>query len=182
MIQSNRNERAIRSANIQRIVNQEIDAVRKAWRLTPPEAYYRDPQWLKSAASQASKAGTLPKRSSYESVLSLLGRAGYHKALDHMGVECVDGERHVIFEPYESRCSMDTARRIAAELAILLRCDAWVSMRSWHYPGSTIRITLAKSKMQLTTNCEHDLSVGSSATMTLKIKQPRAPESHHHIV
>ncbi len=81
---------------------------------------------------------------------------------------------------------MDIARRIAAELAILLRCDAWVSMRSWHYPGSTIRITLAKSKMELAPHCEQDLSVGSSVshktsnTMALNLKQTRAPVSHHH--
>ena len=135
MIQSNRNELAIRSANIQRIVNQEIDAVRKAWRLTPPEANYREPLWFKSAATEAANAGRLPKRGYGGSVISQLHGAGYHQALDHMGVVCVDGERHVIFEPYESSCSMDTARRIAAELAILLRCDVWVSMRSWHYPS-----------------------------------------------
>ena len=39
-------------------------------------------------------------------------------------------------------------RRIATELAALLDCDAWVSLRSWHYPGKTIRITLAKSQIQ----------------------------------
>lgn len=185
MIQSNRNERAIRSANIQRIVSQEIDAVRKAWRLTPPEANYREPLWFKSAATEATKAGRLPKRGYGGSVTSQLHAAGYHKALDHIAVVLVDGERHVIFEPYESRCSMDTARRIAAELAILLRCDAWVSMHSWHYPGLTIRITLAPSQIQPATHCEHDLvssgSHNASATMSITSEQPRSPESHHHI-
>jgi hypothetical protein len=32
---------------------------------------------------------------------------------------------------------------MAAEIAILLKCDASVSLCSWHYPGLTIRITLA---------------------------------------
>jgi hypothetical protein len=76
-------------------------------------------------------------------VTQQLRDAGYHDAMDHMGIIRVDGERHVILEPYESRCSMDTARRIASELAMRLGCKAWVSLVSWHYPGSTIRITLA---------------------------------------
>jgi hypothetical protein len=38
---------------------------------------------------------------------------------------------------------MDTARRMASELAAKLQCRAWVSLRSWHVPGATIRITLA---------------------------------------
>ncbi|MDZ4850823.1 MAG: hypothetical protein SGI77_16165 [Pirellulaceae bacterium] len=143
MSERKRNERNNPHVNIQQIVNQEIDAVRKAWRLTPPETDYRDPRWLRSASRQASKAGKLPKRHPCDSVMSQLHQAGYHKAIDHMTVVHVDGERHVILEPYESSCSMDTARRIAAEFANRLGCKAWVSLRSWHYPGSTIRITLA---------------------------------------
>jgi hypothetical protein len=76
-------------------------------------------------------------------VINQLQNAGYGNAIDHYAVVRDDGERHVIFEPYESRCSMDTARRIASELAAKLQCRAWVSLRSWHNPGSTIRITLA---------------------------------------
>ncbi len=142
MSECNRNERTNKPVNIRQIVEREIEAVRKAWKLTPPEPYYRDPRWLKSLASQAARAGKLPKRSSYDLVTQQLHDAGYHKAMDHMGIICVDGERHVILEPYESSCSMDTARRIASELATRLGCRAWASLRSWHYPGSTIRITL----------------------------------------
>gem|GEM_PF-1710444 len=132
-----------KNVNMQQVIEQQIEAVRKAWRLTPPEPYYRDPQWLRSAAGQAAKAGRIPKRAAGELVIYLLSHIGYCKAIDHPAIECVDGERHVIFEPYESTCSMDTARRIAAELSSKLPCRAWVSLRSWHYPGSTIRITLA---------------------------------------
>jgi hypothetical protein len=134
---------SIRAKVVQHIVEQEVEAVRKAWRLVPPEPYYRDPQWLRSASSKAAKSGKLPKRSRWDSVISQLHYAGYDRAFDHIGIVRVDGERHVILEPYESRCSMDTARRIAAELADRLECRAWASLRSWHYPGSTIRITLA---------------------------------------
>lgn len=124
-------------------VRDEIEVVRKAWRLTRPETDYRDPMWLKSAASVAAKAGRLPKRGAYGSVINQLHGAGYHRMIDHVGIIKVDGERHVIFEPYESRCSMDTARRMANELAEKLQCRAWVSLCSWHVPGATIRITLA---------------------------------------
>ena len=127
-----------RSSTIQR----DIEAVRRAWHLTPPEAY-RDPHWLKSAATAAAKAGRLPKRRMYGTVINQLHDAGYHELVDHIGVVKVDGERHVIFEPYESRCKMDTARRMADELATKLQCRAWVSLCSWHVPGATIRITLA---------------------------------------
>lgn len=187
MREASRIRQSNKSLSIAEIVNHEIETVQRAWRLTTPEAGFREPRWFKAAASAAVKAGKLARRGYGGSVISQLHGAGYHKALDHMGVVCVDGERHVIFEPYESRCSMDTARRIAAELAILLRCDAWVSMRSWHYPGSTIRITLAPSQIQPAPHCEHDLLVVSSgshnasATMSLTSEQPRSPESHHHI-
>lgn len=145
-------EQVKRGADINRIVLREIDTVRKAWRLTTPEANYRDPQWLKSAASQAAKAGTFPKRKPYQTVLDLIFYAGYHAAIDHPAVIRIDGERHVILEPYESSCSMDTARRIAAELSTRLGCDAWASLKSWHFPGRTIRITLApKRNKQRTT-------------------------------
>jgi hypothetical protein len=131
------------SSDIQRQINDEIEAVRKAWKLILPELDYRDPKWLKSAATLAAKAGRLPKRGSYDSVISQLQRAGYEQAIDHMAVVRVDGQRHVVFEPYESSCSMNTARRMAKELAAKLNCEAWASLRSWHFPGSTIRITLA---------------------------------------
>jgi hypothetical protein len=181
MREASRIRQSNNSLSIAEIVNHEIETVRRAWRLTSPEAGFREPRWFKAAASAAVKAGKLAKRGYGGSVISQLHAVGYHKALDHMAVVRIDGERHVIFEPYESSCSMDTARRIAAELAILLYCDAWVSLRSWHYPGKTIRITLAKSQMQPTTHCEQDSSVGSSATMQLKHKQTNAPESRHHI-
>jgi hypothetical protein len=32
---------------------------------------------------------------------------------------------------------------MASELAAKLQCRAWVTLRSWHVPGATIRITLA---------------------------------------
>jgi hypothetical protein len=119
----------IRRANAERL-NSEIAAVRKAWRLTPPESNYRDPQWLKSAASVAAKAGLLPKCRRGDLVIDQLRRAGYDRAIDHFAVLRVGGERHVILEPYECTCSMDTARRIAAELADRLACNAWASLYS----------------------------------------------------
>lgn len=128
---------------------QEIEArfnvIRQAWDLVEPDLYDRDPQWLRIAASRAVKAGRLPRRIAGELVIMMLSRAGYGRAIDHPAIERVDGVRRIIFEPYESSCSMDTARRMAAELAILLKCDASVSLCSWHYPGSTIRITLEPS-------------------------------------
>lgn len=185
MKQATRTIQSNKSLSIAEIVNHEIETVQRAWRLTPPEAGFREPRWFKAAASAAVKAGKLAKRGYGGSVISQLHGAGYHQALDHMAVVRVEGERYVILEPYESSCSTDTARRIAKELAALLGCDAWVSLRSWHYPGKTIRITLAKSQMQPTPNCEHDLvSCGphnASATMAIRSEQPRLPESHHHI-
>ena len=152
----------IKHVNMQQVIEQEIEAVRKAWRLTPPEPYHRDPQWLRSAAGQAAKAGRLPKRSAGELVIHLLSHIGYCKAIDHPAIECVDGERQVIFEPYESRCSMDTARRIAKELAAILECDACVSMLSWHYPGSTIRITLAPLRSVATNEIKTEVDCWST--------------------
>ena len=132
-----------------RLRRQEIEArfnvIRQAWDLVEPDLYDRDPQWLRIAASRAVKAGRLPRRIAGELVIMMLSRAGYGRAIDHPAIERVDGVRRIIFEPYESSCSMDTARRMAAELAILLECDASVSLCSWHYPGSTIRITLEPS-------------------------------------
>jgi len=124
---------------------QVFDTVRKAWKLTTPEPYYREPRWLRAAAYAAGKAGRLPALRRWDSVTNQLHGAGYQAALDHIGIVCEQGERYVIFEPYESRCSMDTARRMASELASKLQCRAWVSLRSWHVPGASIRITLAPS-------------------------------------
>jgi hypothetical protein len=124
---------------------QVFDTVRKAWKLTTPEAYYREPRWLRAAAYAAGKAGRLPALRRWDLVTNQLHGAGYQAALDHIGIVCEKGERHVILEPYESRCSIDTARRMASELASKLQCRAWVSLRSWHVPGATIRITLAPS-------------------------------------
>ncbi len=143
--QLNRIEQARRDAILRQEMEDRFNAIRKAWTLVEPDSYDRDPQWLRIAASRAAKAGRLPRRSSGELVVMLLDRAGYNRAIDHPAIERVNGVRRVIFEPYESSCSMDTARRMAAELAIRLECDAWVSLCSWHYPGLTIRITLAPS-------------------------------------
>lgn len=143
MNQMSRIEQARRDAKHLREIEDRFNAIRKAWDLVEPSPYNRDPQWLRIAASRAAKAGRLPRRFAGESVIMMLHNAGYSRAIDHPAIEKVDGVRRVILEPYESSCSMDTARRIAEELAILLECDATVSLCSWHYPGSTIRITLA---------------------------------------
>jgi hypothetical protein len=142
MNQLSRIEQARKDAKLRQEMDDRFNAIRKAWNLVEPDRYDRDPQWLRIAATRASKAGRLPRRIGGELVIMLLGRAGFNLAIDHPAIERVDGIRRVIFEPYESTCSMDNARRIAAELAILLECDASVSLCSWHYPGSTIRITL----------------------------------------
>ncbi|HUP82165.1 MAG TPA: hypothetical protein VM260_26670 [Pirellula sp.] len=99
MRQASRIRQSNKSLNIAEIVNHEIETVQRAWRLTPPEAVFREPRWFKAAASAAVKAGKLAKRGYGGSVISQLHGAGYHKALDHMAVVLVDGERHVIFEP-----------------------------------------------------------------------------------
>ncbi|MCA9195478.1 MAG: hypothetical protein KDB03_27090 [Planctomycetales bacterium] len=134
-----------RSPSLQQEMEDRFNVIRKAWDLVEPSPYSRDPKWFRIAASRAAKAGRLPRHFVGEPVLSLLFNAGYGRAIDHPAIERVDGIRRVILEPYESSCSMDTARRIAAEIAILLECDASVSLCSWHCPGSTIRITLAPS-------------------------------------
>ncbi len=143
MNQISRIEQARRDAKLRREMEDRFNVIRKAWDLVEPDPYDRDPQWLRIAASRAAKAGRIPRRCAGELVIMMLAQAGYGRAIDHPAIESVDGVRRVIFEPYESRCSMDTARRMAAELAILLECDASVSLCSWHYPGLTIRITLA---------------------------------------
>jgi hypothetical protein len=142
MNQISRIEQARKDAKLRQEMDDRFNVIRKAWNLVEPDRYDRDPQWLRIAATRASKAGRLPRRIGGEQVIMLLGRAGYNLAIDHPAIERVDGIRRVIFEPYESTCSMDNARRIAAELAILLECEASASLCSWHYPGSTIRITL----------------------------------------
>jgi hypothetical protein len=136
-------EQARIDARLRQEMEDRLNVIRKAWDLVEPDSYDRDPQWLRIAASRAAKAGRLPRRIGGELVFMMLARAGYGRAIDHPAIERVDGIRKVIFEPYESSCSMDTARRMAAELAIRLECDARVSLCSWHYPGFTIRITLA---------------------------------------
>jgi hypothetical protein len=145
MNQISRIEQARRDAKLRQEMEDRFNIIRKAWNLVEPDPYNRDPKWLRIAASLAAKAGRLPRHFAGEPVLSLLFNAGYGRAIDHPAIERVDGVRRVILEPYESSCSMDTARRIAAEIAILLECDASVSLCSWHCPGSTIRITLAPS-------------------------------------
>ena len=143
MNQISRIEQARRDAKLRQEMEDRFYVIRKAWNLVEPSPYNRDPKWLRIAASRAAKAGRLPRHFAGESVLTMLFDAGYGRAIDHPAIERVDGVRRVILEPYESRCSMDTARRMAAEIAILLKCDASVSLCSWHYPGLTIRITLA---------------------------------------
>lgn len=137
MKQASRTIQTNKSLNVAEIINHEIETVRRAWRLTPPEASYREPRWFKAAASAATKAGRLPKRGYGGSVIGQLHAAGFHQALDHMAVVRVDGERFVILEPYECSCSMDTARRIAKELAALLGCDAWVRVTESHRDRTT---------------------------------------------
>ncbi len=143
MNQISRIEKARRDAKLRQEMEDRFNVIRKAWDLVEPRPYNRDPKWLRIAASRAAKAGRLPRHFASESVLTMLFDAGYGRAIDHPAIERVDGIRRVILEPYESRCSMDAARQMAAEIAILLECDASVSLRSWHCPGSTIRITLA---------------------------------------
>jgi hypothetical protein len=145
MNQLSRIEQARKDAKLRQKHADRFNAIRKAWNLVEPDRYDRDPQWLRIAASRAAKAGRIPRRFAGESVIMMLSHAGYSRAIDHPAIEIVDGVRRVILEPYESRCSIDTARCMAAEIAILLKCDASVSLCSWHNPGATIRITLAPS-------------------------------------
>ena len=120
------------------------EAVRLAWNLTKPELSGSEPRWFRKAAIEAGKAGRLPKFKGFPSVRHQLVAAGYdYTFFDHPGVVEEDGERHMIFEPYESTCSMHEARRIARELAEKLQCRASVSMISWHNPGHTFRITFS---------------------------------------
>ena len=155
-------------------VEREIAAVRKAWKLATPEANYRDPQWLRAAATLAARLGKLPKRYPGATVLSQLHDAGFHKALDHAGIVRVAGQRYVILEPYESSCSVETTRRIARELAAKLSCRAWVSRRSWHKPGSTIRITLAPGDSQMAHDGRRTPETQNTAT------RPENPTSRPH--
>jgi len=151
-----------------------FNTVRKAWRLTAPESYYREPRWLRAAASMAGKAGRLPKLHRWSSVINQLHDAGYGRALDHIGIVREQGQRHVIFEPYECSCSMDTARRIAEELASKLKCRAWVSLCSWHVPGATIRITLAPlHTLAPVATVAHRLNQIPSEPEVASVSQPR---------
>lgn len=123
-------------------INREIAAVRAAWGLTPPELQYRDPLWFRSAVFAAIRAGRLPRARAYtSSSIERLRLAGYGDLFDHPAVLIVDGQRIVIAEPYESACHIDRARAMAAELAGILGCESWVSLKSWHYPGRTIRVS-----------------------------------------
>ena len=47
------------------LVNQEIAAVRAAWRLTPPAEHYRDPRWFRLAVFAAVRAGRFASRILY---------------------------------------------------------------------------------------------------------------------
>ncbi|WP_146601365.1 hypothetical protein [Novipirellula aureliae] len=122
--------------------DREIEAVRRAWRLTEPEPTYSDPPWLKTAMRQAAERGDLPQRRAWEQLTHVLDRAGYSHLVDHPFVIKADGERHVCLEPYYSVCT-ERATSDAKRLGELLLCNVRVSLRSWHYPGFTIRITFA---------------------------------------
>ncbi|HAC91618.1 MAG TPA: hypothetical protein DCF63_13470, partial [Planctomycetaceae bacterium] len=83
----------VESNDLLRRNNQMFNTVRKAWRLTAPESYYREPRWLRAAASMAGKAGRLPKLHRWSSVINQLHDAGYGRALDHIGIIREQGQR-----------------------------------------------------------------------------------------
>lgn len=137
-------------AEEKRAFEREVDAVRKAWGLTPPTHPYRDPRWFKKAIRDAEKAGRLPRRNNaYDNhnCVCYLRNCGFSQMIDHHAVIVADGERHVIFEPYD--IGTEKAQQLAKQLGDALNCEAWVSLKSWHYPGRTIRVTLAPKKAEL---------------------------------
>jgi len=127
----------------------EIATVRAAWRLTPPEPRYQEPMWFRQAVFAAVRAGRLPKDGYARNGLDRLKQAGYREIFDHPAVLKSSDHRFVIAEPYETSCHIDQARAMADQLATILGCATWVAMRSWHYPGWTIRIGFAQDTESL---------------------------------
>lgn len=106
----------------------EIQAVRKAWKMKKPE-YNVLPRWFTSAVG-------------IKSIAIMNGIDS--RLVDHWGTVTKDGQRVAVFEPYESAVSTDKAREIAADLANRFGFKYYVSLRSYWYPGFTIRVEFYK--------------------------------------
>lgn len=106
----------------------EMEAVRKAWKMKKPE-YNVLPRWFTSAVGIKS--------------IAIMNRID-SRLVDHWGTVIRDGQRIAIFEPYESSVSTGMAREIAADLAGRFGFKYRVNLRSYWYPGFTIRVEFYK--------------------------------------
>lgn len=129
----------------QRGVAEEIASVRAAWQMTEPTRG-RLPKWFTAAVRSAVRSRRVYCVDRIGDPLTWLTNSKYRALFDHPGAVVIDGERLIVAEPYETSVSIDRARAMADELAGVLGCETWTSMKSWHYPGYTIRVCFAERK------------------------------------
>lgn len=122
----------------------EIVAVRTTWEIDEPKPR-PVPRWFTTAVTRAIRSGSVEAGIPYGDAIVRLCNSRFANLFDHPGVVTIDGDRVVVGEPYETSVSTDRGRAMAAELAEILDCRCWVSLRSWHYPDETIRVQFAPS-------------------------------------
>lgn len=116
----------------------EIRVVREAWQMDQPKLHTA-PRWLAKALRKAVRDRRLDPGCSTAS--GLWNSPRYGSLFDHWGTVTRSGRKIFVTEPYAGLC----AKPLAAELAEILGCEFWVSIRSWWYPGATIRIEFSES-------------------------------------
>lgn len=110
-------------------LEKEIELVRKAWGLKKPK-YGKLPKWFRLKMPDC----VIP-----------------YAINDHFGF--VEHDTHgevAIFEPYEMRCDTSKAREIGKAIAIQIGCRYSVSLISYWFPGSTIRISFFQKTNEVT--------------------------------
>ena len=114
----------------------EFDVIRSAWRIQEPRLH-KCPQWFTRLVRRAIRERRLSCGCRIGDIVTVIWSTPYRSLFDHCGTITVAGHKVFVGEPY---ADIDTARHQAAELAGILGCDFDISLRSWWYPGATIRI------------------------------------------
>lgn len=114
----------------------EFNVIRDAWRIQEPRLH-KCPQWFTRLVRRTIRERRLPCQCRIGDIVSLLWSTPYRSLFDHCGTITVGGRKVFVGEPY---ANLSRASDLAAELAGILGCDWDIALRSWWYPGSTIRI------------------------------------------
>lgn len=126
-------------------INDEIAALRASLGSAASSQRYRDPRWFRLALFAAVSAGRLPRTGYCLNAIDRLRQVGFGELFDHPSViRLPDGRRIVCGEPYVSISRFSRVKSLADELAGILDCQAWLSIRGWHAPGRTIRVIFAE--------------------------------------